>query len=134
MFAITHNMAIGHNFDGDVPSSTPVTTNGVKEYPVDAVDDHGGLFEFTGSERRAITILGIQIKFGGQSTWAITILDPVVGSIPLINSTTETSYLRLDVDAFTLLPGQKIKLVTTGTIAAAMKATVLFAPAQLGEV
>lgn len=134
MFAIVHKIGTGHNFDGAVPDTVPVTTYGVKVYPEDTVTFHAGLFEFTGSERRPIKVIGIQVKFGGQDDWALVIVDPVTGDIPLASGTTETNYIRVDQDAFTLLPGQKLKLTTTGTISAAMQASVMFAPAALGEV
>lgn len=134
MYAITQQMAIGDIFDGLVPTTTPVTTNGVKVYPPDVTSNQGGLFEFTGSELRPITLIGIQVKLADQTSWAIVIVDPVIGDIPLASGTTETSYIRDDLDAITLLPGQKIKITSIGVTTAAMQATVMFAPAQLGEV
>jgi len=134
MFAITQVMDVGDNFDGALPGTDPVTTNGVKVYPKDDVDSHGGLFEFTGSENRAVDVRGFQFKGAGQSTWTLNIVDPVAGDMAWLTGTSSVVYVLLAADRITLLPGQKLKLVTTGTPSTTeLRATVMFAPAALGE-
>jgi len=134
MFAITQVMDVGDNFDGVLPTTDPVTTDGVKVYPKDTVNSHGGLFEFTGSEKRAVEVMGFQFKGAGQSTWTLNIVDPVAGDMAWLTGTSSVVYVLLAANRVTLLPGQKLKLVTTGTpTTTELRATVMFAPAALGE-
>lgn len=132
-FAVKHHVAATKNFDGAVPSSTPVITNGVKDYPVDAVDDHAGLFEFAVPETMPVEVTEVQIKLSGdQTTWTLFLSDPDDGDVEVVSGTTEDSYFYHPSSNPILLPGQKFKVVTTGSPTKAMFAAVVYTTASIG--
>lgn len=127
IYAVKHNISAGANFNGLVPSTVPVITDGVKEYPADA---QGGLFEF--GLDGPIGIAEVLVKFGGQTSWTLYVNDPTA-DLPVQSGTTETGLVYLPAADLVLMPGQKLKLVTAGA-SAVMWAAVLYSPAAIGEV
>lgn len=126
LFAIKQVVDAGNDFDGVAPESDPSDENGVRTYEYDT---SAGLFEFPVATQ-GYDIQGVQIKFGGQSTWSLSIVDGTV-EITWLSGTTDTEEVWADVPV-TIPPGATLKLVTTGA-STAMQATVFFSPSQLGQ-
>ncbi len=87
-----------------------------------ATDTAGGLFNpATNGTRgaRLRTFERLTIKFGGQSAWQVDILDEANGTrvAKLFAGTTEVAFCTTEEDRFVLLPGEKLKLTTTGMTA-----------------
>lgn len=116
--AIVQRITVGSDFDGQAPTTTPVDDDGgIRWFPTDT---QGGLFEFDGDFHTDIR--QIQIDFGGQSSWSLSMTDGV-DEFLIDGGTTEAAFYKRDVA--TLPKGWKLKLVTTGA-SAAMTAMVWY--------
>ena len=128
VYAIKQSINSGQNFTGADPGTDPVTTNGVKVYPI---ADIGGLFDPERDTAPSV-LMEMQLVLADQSAWAVTILDGT-DEFPVVSGTNETEYLYHPNQPLYLLPGQQIKLTTTGASAGAMFAIVIISAAMLGE-
>jgi len=110
---IEQKIAAGSNFDGTAPTTTRVNEKDMERYPEDTV---GGLFEF--GLDRPTDLIQVMIKFGGQATWSLSLVDADDVEIVLASGTTEASFFSTtDVGPLAgllLLEGQRLKLVTAG--------------------
>lgn len=101
----------GNDWIGDDPGTTPTSGNDIaKDYPTAAL--HGGLFDF--EQENPIRVDQVQLKLGTQTSWSLSILNEDASEIPVFVGTTETSFLSSSYDAFYLITGQKLKLVSAG--------------------
>jgi hypothetical protein len=126
-FAIKHQITAGSQFDGQVPSTTPVATNGVLVYPTDV---QGGLFEF-GLDNYPVALQEVLVKLANQTSWTLKLIDGST-TFDLDSGTTETSRLYRPVLPLIMLPGQKIELKTVAATTA-MWAAAVYARAPIGE-
>lgn len=123
--AIKQQISATDDFDGTLPTGTPTLNNGVYLYTEQAA---GGLFipvrqaELPWAEVR---VVGIEIRFGGQATWTISIVDTDDDEVIRWAGTVEDDFAMGAEDGVILLPNQEFKLETTGA-ATAMYATVKF--------
>lgn len=115
--AIVQRIAALSQFDGQAPTTTPVDQDNILWYPEDS---QGGLFEFEGSNN--VDIRQLQINFGGQTSWTLSMTD---GSEDFIIMTGTNEAYLFARDVATLPVGWKLKLVTTGA-STAMKAMVWY--------
>jgi hypothetical protein len=107
---IQQTITAGSNFDGLIPTTTPIHGHDIeKEYPTDV---HGGLFEFDLTQ--PAVVYAIEIKFGGQSAWAIHKKDHNGDEFLLYSGTTEAFLATLAKDRTLITEGQKLLLRTTG--------------------
>lgn len=130
LYAIKQIITATNQFDGTLPGTTPADSNGVRTYPTDTA---GGLFDpltEMGATGIPVEIVNVQVKFGGQSSWSLVLSDPD-GDVTVQSGTTEASLFYNPDEALVLLPGQTLKLSTTGATTA-MYAAVLFATASIG--
>jgi hypothetical protein len=110
---IEHKIAAGSQFDGQVPTTTKVIEKDMERFPEDS---QGGLFDFEFT--RPFSLVQLVIKFGGQSSWSINLVDTDGTEVELVSGTTETEFITTqEVGALAgliLLEDHKLKLVTTG--------------------
>ncbi len=131
IYAIKQIITATNDFDGAAATTTPADADGIRVYPTDTV---GGLFDpltEMGASGIPIEVVNFQVRFGGQTSWTLSLVD-VLGEVVITSGTTETSFFYdPDSETIVLLPGQTLKLVTTGA-STAMYAALLFAPASIG--
>lgn len=128
LYAIKQQVDSGNNFAGLAPDGVEADANGVRTF---AWGTQAGLFEFPTSSL-PYDIHQVAIKFGGQTTWSIVIVDGAF-EFPWLSGTTEASLFTTAGQLVTIPPGAKLKLVTAGTITAAMEAVVMFVPSAIGQ-
>jgi hypothetical protein len=109
---IEQKITAAAQFTGAAPVGVAVKGDDLESYPAGAA---GGLFDFANTD--PIQVKQIAIKFGGQSSWALTLVDKDAVEVPLLAGTTETGLVTTTCNAY-VLQGQKLKLVTTGATAA----------------
>jgi hypothetical protein len=106
--------------DGSAPSeATAVWTAGRKTYAAAAA---GGLFNFSNenTSNKSITVIGYEFVLGGQSAWTLTITDGVSALTSTTNDvlwasgTTAATAISSGIAGVVLLPGQCLRLTTTG--------------------
>lgn len=133
LYAIKQVITAGSQFTGAAPGTVSTDADGVRTYLTSTA---GGLFDLLtemGASGLPIEIVNFQVFFGGQSSWTMSIVDPL-GDVEVLSGTTETSlFYKPDNEQLILLPGQTLKFVTTGA-STAMYAAALFAPASIGGV
>lgn len=113
-----------NDFDGQLPSTTPAydAATRLETFPTDT---QGGLFDFEQTE--PIVVTGVDLKLGGQTTWTLSRVHSDASEVVWLVSVPppETSVVVGGSDEqLRLLPGQKLKLVTTNATAA-LEATVM---------
>jgi hypothetical protein len=128
IYTIKQQVDIGSNFTGVAPDGALTEENGVQTYAFGTV---AGLFTFP-NDAGPYDIVQALIKFGGQTNWALTVEDGSYSFIWL-NGTTDNQLITQAAQMVTIPPGATIKLVTTGTITAAMEAAIMFSPSLLGN-
>lgn len=114
---IQQKIGATHQFDGTAPTGAVVRANDMESY---AVQNAGGLFDF--GLTQPVNIVQIFVKLGGQTSWALSLVDADGDVFPLVDGTNEAIYASKPFDLF-MLTGDKLKLVTTGATTA-MKARV----------
>jgi hypothetical protein len=124
----------GSNFTGEVPMDGvtvlgPTFSDFMWKY---AAGTKGGLFsppsnDYNFESRDPIDIIGIEIAFGGQSSWSLSKVDVGGGSRLLYSGTTSTFLLTNQDQRIVLLWGQALSLVTAGA-STAMQAVIMFEP------
>lgn len=118
---IQHRISAGQQFTGTAAAGALSRTHGIEDYAAAAA---GGLFDFGHSV--ATPVRYIAIKFGGQSAWTLKLVDAdgvVLGTV--LSGTNETTKYAQLTD-LVLMPGDKLKLETTGATTA-MQARVTVA-------
>jgi hypothetical protein len=126
MQVFEQSISSGSNFDGTAPVGTAVETNGVKRYPIGTA---GGLFDF--GQKGPVVLDAIDLVLGGQTAWTLTRFDSEGFETLLWTGTTESSWVALASDATILVPGDTLKLVTTGTTTSDIKARLATRKAAL---
>jgi hypothetical protein len=97
-------------FDGTVPSTNPIRSGEVDLYPTDVA---GGLFDF--DHNRPVVVSSVRLFLGGQSSWSLSIVAVSNREFVWLSGTSEPSFIAAGKDVeLPLLPGEKLKLVTTG--------------------
>jgi len=125
-FGIRHVITAGQQFTGAASGGAMTLADGVFKYATSAA---GGLFDPTalalieGQGSCSYEVLQVEVEFGGQSSWTLHLLDADDNAVLVLSGTTETDLLHSTSERLVLLPGEKLKLVTTGA-SAAMRATV----------
>lgn len=116
----------GSDFNGAAPATNPDTKNHVLVYPAGT---SGGLIQCIlrqGIDPAAYShkriVRKLEINFGGQSTWSLSITDGTHDYI-ILSGTTDTSLVVTDV--IYLAPSESLKLVTSGATNA-MQAVALY--------
>lgn len=118
---IEQKITAANQFTGAAPAGTAAMGNDMESFPAGTV---GGLFDFANADPARVA--QIAIKFGGQSSWALTLVDKDAVEVPLLNGTTETGLVTTTCNPL-VLQGQKLKLVTTGATTA-MRARITVDP------
>ena len=113
-----------NDFDGTLPGTTPayVAATRLETFPTDTA---GGLFDF--GQIETIVVVGVEFKLGGQVSWSLSKVHSDASEVVWLTNALplETSVVVLGSDEqLRLLPGQKLKLVTTGA-SATLEATVM---------
>lgn len=126
----------GSQFTGEMPADgatplTPTVTTGTWSFAY-AAGTKGGLFDptsthYTFDKDEPLAVVGIQILFGGQSAWSLSIVNAAGDAAVGLSGTTETSLVHGFTDRWILTYGQKLKLTTTGA-SSAMSASIELAP------
>lgn len=137
-FAIEQTVASGHHFDATAPGDNPAFDANTQTLR-HASQNAGGLFspgaypDSNLADARADASLlcelaGAELKLAGQTSWTLVIASG--GSAPdvtWLSGTTETSVVAMGADvAKILLPGQYLKLTTSGGSPGAMTARLIF--------
>jgi hypothetical protein len=125
----TQNISIAGTCDGTAPVGSVVISYpapGRKSYAAAAV---GGLFLFPENTlNKCMTLVGYEFVLGGQSAWDLYITDGitnlVANDVLIASGTTEASVAAPDIPGIIMLPGQGIRMVTTGTASNAWVLTV----------
>lgn len=114
---IEQKITAASDFNGVLPTTTKVLEFDMERFPTDTV---GGLFDFENSN--PLQVHQVLIKFGGQTTWSLVIVDVDTVETTLASGTTEAELLVTNqvgpLAQFILLEGQALKLVTSGASAA----------------
>lgn len=115
---IQQRISAGNDFDGTLPTTTPVTDKDIKRFPVDAA---GGLFDF------AITgphwLSNIEFLGGGQSSWTLHKLDSDGDEILLWQGTDEDNFVTCSCDKMQVYESETLLLRTVGA-STAMKCRI----------
>jgi hypothetical protein len=109
---IEQKIAAGSQFNGLAPAGSPVLGNDLESY---AEGVNGGLFDF--AHPSPLKLVQVAIKFGGQASWSLNLVDKDSVEVEVLSGTTNTSLLEADCNII-VLQGQKLKLVTTGATTA----------------
>lgn len=109
---IQQKIAALSQFNGAAPAAAAVQGNDMEAHPAGTV---GGLFNFGNSD--PVQVKQIFIKFGGQSSWSLALVDVDAVETTLLSGTNETFLANLTLGLI-LLQGQKLKLVTSGATTA----------------
>lgn len=109
---VQQSISATDQFDGTAPTGTAVFGNDMEAFPE---EDVGGLFDFANKD--PIQILQIAIKFGGQTSWSLVLVDIDAVEITIAAGTTETQLWDV-TSRFVILQGQKLKLVTASATTA----------------
>lgn len=111
---IEQNILAGSQFTGAAPASVPILGNDLERYVPGVV---GGLFTF--NHDKPMRIEQISIKFGGQASWTLNLVDANAIETLLLSGTSEVSLVNSVLRPW-LLQGQRLKLVTVGATTAMM--------------
>ncbi len=125
--AIRQSIEAGSQFDGQAPLTSPDLAGQIETFPEST---QGGLFVFGHTE--VIVIVQVEAKLADATDWTLSKVQEDSTEIPWQVRTAagdlviagEDSYLRL-------LPGQKLKLVTSGATGA--MSAVVYARSESGE-
>jgi len=104
----------GDDFDGAAPGAgtiIPTLEPGWIKY---AESNQGGKFQFGTNEPQVLRVVQIWIKFGGQTSWSLSV---VMGTDEVVafSGTTETELFKFGGEAEIIIPpGGYLKLVTSG--------------------
>lgn len=131
LIAEVHQIAVGGNFDGTVPTTNDDTDFGVRTFLATSA---GGLFSLLydsdvlfGDNNRVRRVKGIRLKLDGNTTaWSISVTDGTTDTV-ILSGTNETDIVI--TDEIDILPNQQIKVVTAGATAA-LKAEVTYGISQ----
>jgi len=113
---IEQQVAAASQFTGVTPVGVLTRANDMERYAVGA----SGLFDFTNTS--PVQVRQIFVKFGGQSTWTLKLVDADAVEATILSGTTEAFLLNTSLNLI-LLQGQKLKLETVGATLA-MRARV----------
>lgn len=119
--AIVQQFAAGGTADGTLPpNGTAVDTTTSRYHEIYAAAATGGLFDF--QLNKVATVVGFEAVLGGQTAWTLSLTDGITDSVAndvvLASGTTETSIVLSEQVKAYLLPNQKLRLKTTGTVGA----------------
>lgn len=112
--AIQHKITAGGQFDGTTPAGEVTAANYTNKFPASAA---GGLFWFENT--KPIVVHTARADFGSSIAHTLSVVNvdatgaPVAGEEIVILSAT-AQYMNLEDERVTLMPGQALKLVTTG--------------------
>jgi len=109
---IEQKITAASQFNGAPPVGPAVNEYDMERYPTGVV---GGLFDFANAN--PLELKQIFVKFGGQSSWSLSLVDVDAVETVLLSGTTETFLANLTLGLI-LLQGQKLKFVTTGATTA----------------
>lgn len=114
-FWIEHKISANQQFTGAAPTNDAVFDEdllGVRH----AAGSAGGLFDTwpTGTEPFPMRVEGIEIDFGSQTSWTLSIISDDSVDITWQTGTSEGFLVLTSDEEVKLFPGQKVKLVTTG--------------------
>jgi hypothetical protein len=115
---IQQRISAGNNFDGTLPSTTPVSTKDIKRFPVDAA---GGLFDFAITSPHWIS--AIEFIGGGQTSWTIHKKDSDGDEVLLWQGTDEANFVTCACDKMQIYEEEKLLLRTVGA-STAMKCRI----------
>jgi len=126
---IEQKIDAGSQWDGSLPSTTPVDNLGIRKFPSDT---QGGLFSFDfASEEGSFetyVIEQIAIDFADASTVEVAIVDSEGTPNVFVLSTSTGNFLR--VEPLILAWDEKLRITTTGATAA-MHGRVLAQPGRM---
>lgn len=113
--SVMQQITAGNNFDGTAPTGSPTSGNGKRTYAAEAA---GGLFTDI-SPVDPGHVMGIALYANSTNdldggTWAISKVTAEGDEFVLFSGTTETEFYMQAKDRFVMLPGEQIKVVTTG--------------------
>ena len=126
--AIRQEITATNDFDGTAPSGAPTFSNDIYAYIAEAA---GGLFDPTDTtnyafpQGEALELIDVGLKLGGQSAWALSMVDPDANERVIFSGTNETSFASTEETQVIILPGGKLKLTTTGATAALIASLVI---------
>jgi len=109
---IEQKITAGSQFTGAAPTTTMARAYDMERYPTDTV---GGLVDF--ANPNPIQIKQIFIKFGGQASWTLKLIDVDNVKTTLLSGTNETYLANLTLGLI-LFQGQKLELVTVAATTA----------------
>jgi hypothetical protein len=109
---IEQKITAGSQFTGAAPAGAAVLNNDMERHPTGVV---GGLFNF--ATTKPVRVEQFSIKFGGQASWTLNLVDVDAVETLLLSGTTEASLVNTSLRPW-LLEGQKLKLVTVGATTA----------------
>lgn len=113
---IQQEITAGSDWDGTVPSTTPVITDGVKTYPTHTA---GGLFEFGYHEGFSLwRVERIVADFNGVAAKGIYIRKSGVPDIPIWESALASEAKLLITDKIQLAADESLVMVSTGATTA----------------
>lgn len=110
LFAEVQQISAGSQFDGSLPSTTPVDDEGVRVYPADS---QGGMVD--PEHVSPMLIKRLSVGGGGSADWTITITD----GNTVVNLLEETGVDVLRVEDLAVLPvGWHMEVVSSGAASA----------------
>lgn len=113
---IEQRITAGNDFDGLAPTTTPAY-DGAKRLEQWPTDTQGGLIDFEQTE--VVVVTGIDIKFGGQTSWTLSRVFADATEAGWLFGTNESVLVVGGEDThIRLLPGMKLKLVSAGASSA----------------
>lgn len=130
-FAIRQLCTAGAQFTGAAPGTVPVWAADVYAFPTSATAGliDPGAFDYRDRGGVALCVLGVEFAPAGTAlqTWTISKVDGAGNETVWLSGTVETSVLASHPDTPRLLPGEMLRVATTGA-AAAQVVQVTFAP------
>ena len=104
----------GNNFDGTAPAGTATSSSGKRVFPTGTA---GGLFDLPPSDPGHL--MGVALYGDGATdldggTWVVSRVTAEGDEFELFSGTTETEFVTDASQRTLMLPGEKIKVVTTG--------------------
>lgn len=115
---ILQAITAGNDFDGTLPTGAG-RAGEIETFPAAAA---GGLFDF--GQANSVVVSGVRLFLGGQTSWDLKIVSVSGVEYTWLTGTTESSFIAAGKDIeLPLLPGEKLKLTTTGA-STAMEALI----------
>lgn len=116
---IVQQFSTGGTADGTLPpNGTTVDTTTSRYREIYGAAATGGLFDFQNDT--VITLIGFEAALGGQSAWSLFVTDGITDAaandVLVASGTSEATVMLGESLTLFMLPGQKLRFKTTGTV------------------